>query len=247
MTRSKIRLGVNIDHIAFIKKSRDTDFPNLQEAVLICQDAGADLITIHLREDRRHIQDDDAITIRNCCERLNFEMANTDEMIEFAIKLKPNYCCIVPEKRDEKTTEGGLRVTNLTNDEKLYLSNNIKLLKDNDIEVSLFIDPVKENIISCKNLGAQTIELHTGNYANQTDPHLAKIELEKLIESAIHAEKCGLKVNAGHGLNYTNLREILCIPYLNEVNIGHSIIAESVFVGLKDAIKKIKSIIDSCD
>ena len=174
-------------------------------------------------------------------------MANTDEMVEFATKLKPNYCCIVPEKRDEKTTEGGLRVTNLTNDEELYLSSNIELLKDHDIEVSLFIDPGKENVIGCKNLGAQTIELHTGKYANQKNPNLAKIELEKLIESSIYANECGLKINAGHGLNSTNLKEILSIPFLNEVNIGHSIISDAVFIGLKDAIIKIKSIIDSCD
>ena len=242
----KIKLGVNIDHIAFIKKSRDTDYPDLAEAVSVCQASGADSITIHLREDRRHVQDNDAILIRKHSKILNFEMANTLEMVDFALNLKPNYCCIVPEKRDERTTEGGLSLTSLSEEKKDNLANNINLLKKNKIEVSLFIDPLEEEIKIAKDLGAQAVELHTGTYANSRSDQMRN-ELEKLIKSSNYAHNISLKVNAGHGLHSDNILEICKIPNINELNIGHSIIADSIFLGLSDAIKKIKRIISNCD
>ena len=247
MKKSHIRLGVNIDHIAFIKKARETNYPNLCRAVEICEDAGADVITIHLREDRRHIQDKDAYQIRQCCKELNFEMANTLEMVKIAKDLAPNYCCIVPEKREEKTTEGGLNLSDLPTSSKTIFKDNISLLKDTGIEVSLFINPTRNDIEISKELGAQAVELHTGSFSDTTDENQLKIEFDKLSDSSIYAHDMGLKVNAGHGLNYMNIGKIAKLPYINELNIGHSIVAESVFCGLKDAIIKIKRIIESCD
>ena len=243
---SKIKLGVNIDHIAFIKKSRDTKYPDLREAVSICESSGADSITIHLREDRRHIQDQDAILIRKNAKKLNFEMANTSEMVDFATNLGPDFCCIVPEKRDERTTEGGLNLCMMPDSQKNNLADNIKKLNDKNIEVSLFIDPVKDEIEIAKNVGAQSIELHTGAYANSKDNQVM-IEIEKLKTASNYAHNLSLKVNAGHGLHYNNISEICKIQYISELNIGHSIIAESIFLGLGDAIKKMKRIINSCD
>ena len=201
MANKKIRLGVNIDHVAFIKTSRNTMYPNLLDAVRIAEEAGADLITIHLREDRRHIQDNDALDIRKFAKILNFEMANTNEMIKFAMDLKPDFCCIVPEKREEKTTEGGLSLKTYTDKQLILLEKTISDFKLNDIKTSLFIDPNTESIDIAKNVGADLVELHTGRYAN----------------------------------------------FFNEINIGHAIIAQAVFTGLKDAIKKIISIINNCD
>ena len=247
MTTSSVLLGVNIDHVAFIKKSRETSYPDLIQAVKICEKSGADSITIHLREDRRHIQDVDAIEIRDHCKKLNFEMANTQEMIAFALKLKPNFCCFVPEKRDEKTTEGGLALREMTKAQETQFKNNIEMLKNNGIEVSLFIDPDEKSVKKSKQLGASSIELHTGPYAICYESNNYQKELKKLTDCANLANNLFLKVNAGHGLNYKNLCPILKLPHLNELNIGHAIIAESVFVGLDDAIKKIKRIIDNSD
>tara|TARA_B100000401_G_C52762628_1_gene698999 strand:- start:464 stop:1198 length:735 start_codon:yes stop_codon:yes gene_type:complete len=243
---NKIKLGVNIDHIAFIKKSRDTNYPDLREAVSICESSGADSITIHLREDRRHIQDEDAILIRKYAKKLNFEMANTSEMVNFAVDLKPDFCCIVPEKRDERTTEGGLTLCTMSDSQKNNLANNIKILKDKNIEVSLFIDPVKDEIKIAKNVGAQSIELHTGTYANSKNNQV-NFEIDKLKIASNYAHSLSLKVNAGHGLHYSNTSAICKIKYISELNIGHSIIAESIFLGLSDAIKKMKGIINNCD
>ena len=247
MTASSVLLGVNIDHIAFIKKSRDTSYPNLIQAVKICEKSGADSITIHLREDRRHIQDDDAIEIRHHCKKLNFEMANTEEMVAFALSPKPNFCCFVPENRDEKTTEGGLALNEMTQTQEKLLRKNIERLKDIGTDVSLFIDPDEGSITKSKQLGASSIELHTGPYAINYELNNYQSEFKKLVDAANLANDLSLKVNAGHGLNYENLHQILKLPYLNELNIGHAIIAESVFIGLDDAIKKIKRIIDNCD
>ena len=243
---NKIKLGVNIDHIAFIKKSRDTNYPDLREAVSICESSGADSITIHLREDRRHIQDEDAILIRKYAKKLNFEMANTSEMVNFAVDLKPDFCCIVPEKRDERTTEGGLTLCTMSDSQKNNLANNIKILKDKNIEVSLFIDPVKDEIKIAKNVGAQSVELHTGTYAISKNNQV-NFEIDKLKIASNYAHSLSLKVNAGHGLHYSNTSAICKIKYISELNIGHSIIAESIFLGLSDAIKKMKGIINNCD
>ena len=247
MANKKIRLGVNIDHIAFIKKSRDTMFPNLLDAVRIAEDAGADLITIHLREDRRHIQDNDALDIRKYAKVLNFEMANTTEMIKFAIDLKPDFCCIVPEKREEKTTEGGLSLNTYSDKQLALLEKTISSFKSNNIKTSLFIDPNTESIDIAKNVGATLVELHTGRYANLFNTINEFDCLDEIILASNHAHSKGLLVNAGHGLNYENLTEICKIEHVNEINIGHAIIAQAVFTGLKDAITKIISIINNCD
>lgn len=247
MRNKKIKLGVNLDHIAFIKKSRDTMYPNLADAVRITEEAGADSITIHLREDRRHVQDKDAIEIRECAKVLNFEMANTSEMIDFALKLKPDYCCIVPEKRDEKTTEGGLILPSTNTLKFKNFSENIEKLSNEGIKVSLFIDPNVESVQRSKDLGANIIELHTGHYANEFNTINEFEMIDNIVSSAEFADKLGLLVNAGHGLNYENLNQVCKIQSLNELNIGHSIISQAVFTGLKDAIVKIISIINNSD
>jgi len=247
MNKNRIRLGVNLDHIAFIKKSRDTVYPSLSEAVNISEKAGANLITIHLREDRRHIQEEDAYEIKKCANTVNLEMANTSEMVEFAIDLKPHYVCIVPEKREEKTTEGGLNLTNISLTDHNFLRDNIKILKEKNIKVSLFVNPEIQDIEQSKQLGADIVELHTGPYANVFGTNDEEREYQKLKIAAKHAHETGLVVNAGHGLNYTNLGRICKIQNLNELNIGHSIIANAVFIGLKDAIEKIIRIINNCD
>lgn len=247
MANKKIRLGVNIDHIAFIKKSRDTLYPNLLDAVRISEHAGADLITIHLREDRRHIQDKDALDIRQYAKVLNFEMANTVEMIQFAIDLKPDFCCIVPEKREEKTTEGGLSLSSYTNKQIVSLKTTIADFRNHKIKTSLFIDPDNRSIDIAKDVGADLVELHTGKYANQFNTINEFEALEEITSASRYAHSKDLLVNVGHGLNYENLSEICKLDYINEVNIGHAIIAQAVFTGLDDAIKKIISIINNCD
>ena len=247
MANKKIRLGVNIDHIAFIKKSRDTLYPNLLDAVRISEHAGADLITIHLREDRRHIQDKDALDIRQYAKVLNFEMANTVEMIQFAIDLKPDFCCIVPEKREEKTTEGGLSLSSYTNKQIVSLKTTIADFRNHKIKTSLFIDPDNKSIDIAKDVGADLVELHTGKYANQFNTINEFEALEEITSASRYAHSKNLLVNVGHGLNYENLSEICKLDYINEVNIGHAIIAQAVFTGLDDAIKKIISIINNCD
>ena len=247
MANKKIRLGVNIDHIAFIKKSRDTLYPNLLDAVRISEHAGADLITIHLREDRRHIQDKDALDIRQYAKVLNFEMANTVEMIQFAIDLKPDFCCIVPEKREEKTTEGGLSLSSYTDKQIASLKRTITDFRNHKIKTSLFIDPDNRSIDIAKDVGADLVELHTGKYANQFNTINEFEALEEITSASRYAHSKDLLVNVGHGLNYENLSEICKLDHINEVNIGHAIIAQAVFTGLNDAIKKIISIIDNCD
>ena len=247
MANKKIRLGVNIDHIAFIKKSRDTLYPNLLDAVRISEHAGADLITIHLREDRRHIQDKDALDIRQYAKVLNFEMANTVEMIQFAIDLKPDFCCIVPEKREEKTTEGGLSLSSYTDKQIASLKRTITDFRNNKIKTSLFIDPDNRSIDIAKDVGADLVELHTGKYANQFNTINEFEALEEITSASRYDHSKDLLVNVGHGLNYENLSEICKLDHINEVNIGHAIIAQAVFTGLNDAIKKIISIINNCD
>ncbi len=243
----EIRLGVNIDHIAFIKKSRGVLYPSLIEAVKICESAKADLITIHLREDRRHIQDKDVIEIRNNAKTLNLEMAHTTEMIDIAIKTKPNFCCIVPEKRNEVTTEEGLNLSGIKTNDLQRLKDTISKFSDHEIKTSLFINPDKKQIELAKQVGAQLVELHTGFYANSTTPDERANALNRLEEASIFACENDLLVNAGHGLNYDNVKPICKIININELNIGHSIVARSVFVGLKDAIRQMISIMRSCD
>ncbi len=235
-----IELGVNIDHVATLREVRKTIEPDPVYAAVEAELGGADGITIHLREDRRHIQERDLKLLRQIIKtKLNLEMALNDEVIKIALDVKPDIVCIVPERREEITTEGGLDAKNNKN----KLKETIKLLNKEGILVSVFVDPEKEQIEICRECGAQYIELHTGSYANSFHPLKPTKEYDKLKESAIFAYSIGLIVNAGHGLNYQNVGPICKIPHINELNIGHSIIGRSIFIGLRNAVKEMKEII----
>ena len=234
-------LGVNIDHIANVRQARKTVEPDPVQFAFLAELGGADSITVHLREDRRHIQDRDVFLLKETIKtKLNLEMAATDEMLEIAKKLLPDYVTLVPEKREEVTTEGGLDIkSNVKN-----LKNFVRNLKDSNIKVSAFIDPLSEQINFSKEIGFDFIELHTGKYAELTgyDQH---VELQKIVESTIEANDLGLVVNAGHGLNYNNVKEIASINNINELNIGHSIVARALAVGLEKSVREMKSLITS--
>lgn len=234
-----MRLGVNIDHVATLRNARGDRYPDLMRAAEIVKQAGGDLITIHLREDRRHIKDEDAMAIIQAkILPVNLEIAATDEMLAFALKYKPHYVCFVPEKREEITTEGGLDL--LKSYEKL--EKYTKELQNNKINVSFFIEADSHQIHAAKDLGANAIELHTGSYASaQGDDALYK--LEKIQEAAVVACHIGLNVHAGHGLSYDNVEKIAAIKEIEELNIGHFLISEAIFIGLDNAIKKMISII----
>jgi pyridoxine 5-phosphate synthase len=239
-----IYLGVNIDHVATLRQARgNVPYPDPVQAALLAESAGADGITVHLREDRRHIQERDVKLLSQLIQtRLNFEMAVTQEMVDFALEIKPTYVCLVPEKREELTTEGGLDVVKYFDKIKKYT----QLLQDNHIQVSLFIDPDSEQIRAAKNTGAKLIELHTGAYAEASLDKHNKLsynqELEKIKKSAKLAHELGLIVNAGHGLTYHNVGEIAKIPELYELNIGHCIVAQALFDGFEKAVSKMKAI-----
>lgn len=230
-------LGVNIDHVATLRNARGGVEPDVLTAARICKLCGVESITTHLREDRRHIKDEDVEAIRMLPHvRLNLEMAMTDEMQEIAIKLRPHAVCIVPEKRQELTTEGGLDVEG-------QLDKAIKFTKpllEKNIEVSFFIDPDIHQISAVSKTGAPFIELHTGRYSETFGTAEEEKSFNDLKGAAIFAQNFGLKVNAGHGLNYKNVKRMHEIPNLVELNIGHSIIARSIFVGLEQAIKEMK-------
>lgn len=233
-------LGVNIDHIATIRNARGGSEPDILQAAMICQEAHAHGITVHLREDRRHIKDNDVYNIKkNVKCSLNLEMAATDEMQKIALDILPQCCCIVPEKRQELTTEGGLDVKGQFEKIKQF----VKPLVENGIQVSLFIDPDMEQVEAAYNTGSQFIELHTGSYAEAFGCASEEHEFIKLKNAAIHAQELGLKVNAGHGLNYENVFRMKEIPGLVELNIGHSIISRAIFTGLKSAIIDMKNLI----
>ncbi len=241
-TQSSILLGVNVDHVATLRQAREIDYPDPIEAALIAEENGADSITVHLREDRRHIQDHDVerlVAVSNS--RVNLEMASTKEMINIACSLKPYDCCLVPEKREELTTEGGLDV--MQNIDELSIS--IQRLKKSGIRVSLFIDPDPKQIESSLMAGANAVEIHTGLYADSLNPNDQDYELERIKECAKHAKKIGLHVNAGHGLNYQNTASISSIPEITELNIGHAIVARSVITGMAEAVKEMKTIMES--
>ena len=239
MNTSNILLGVNIDHICTIRQARGTRYPDPVQAALIAEQAGADGITAHLREDRRHIQDKDLFLLKETLQtRLNMEMAVTDEMIGIALKVKPFACCLVPEKREELTTEGGLEIAgNMSR-----MRSACATLGNAGIEVSLFIDPDKEQIDAAVSAGAPVIELHTGCYADATTAEEKNTELVRIIEAAKYAHSAGLQVNAGHGLNFHNVEDICAIPEIVELNIGHSIIAQALFVGLAQAVSDLKTV-----
>lgn len=233
------KLGVNIDHIATLRQARKEKEPDLLTAAKIAIDCGADRITIHLREDRRHIQDHDVYTLASHIPHLNLEMAASDEIVKIACSIKPSFCCLVPEKREELTTEGGLNI--IQNQTKL--STIIQQLTQTGINVSLFIDPEKNQIQAAKATGAGWIEIHTGKYANAKDPIQQAKELRTIETAARFAADIGLHVNAGHGLNYDNVKNIAKIPEIEELNIGHSIISRALFVGFKTAVLEIKQLI----
>ena len=226
-----IKLGVNIDHVATLRQARKTVFPDPVEAALICQSAGAHGITAHLREDRRHIQDDDMRRLARTVKRLNMEMAVTEEMVKIAVKLRPHSCCLVPEKRQELTTEGGLDVVGGFKN----IAPAVKKLQRAGIIVSLFIDPESEQISASSESGAEFIELHTGTFADSRGSAV-NLELKRLRKAAEFADEIGLKVNAGHGIDYKNIEGIITIPFLCELNIGHSIVSRAVLIGMKEAV-----------
>lgn len=233
----EILLGVNIDHVATLRQARHTRYPDPIEAVYAAENGGADGITIHLREDRRHIQERDVELIQQILlTRLNLEMAVTNKMLEFATKIRPLHCCFVPEKREELTTEGGLNV--IADEERIRAA--CQQMADNHIEVSLFIDPDLDQIDAAIRCKAPAIEIHTGKFADAKDPSETAAELQRITHAAKIAHQAGLIVNAGHGLNYKNVHAIAKIPEINELNIGHSIIARAIFMGLENAVREIK-------
>ena len=229
-----VLLGVNIDHVATVRQARGTDYPSIVEAAALAKRAGADSITIHLREDRRHIQDADveALCAAGDC-RLNLEIAITAEMIGIALQHKPSDVCLVPEKREEVTTEGGLDV--VSNREAVEAT--VGLLTSAGIRVSLFIDPDPFQIEAAKSCGAPVVELHTGAYAEAAGSAQRK-ELERLRAACELAHAKGIQVNAGHGLHYENVQDVALLPHMTELNIGHSIVARAIFVGLEAAIRE---------
>ncbi len=235
-----MRLGVNIDHVATIRNARGVSYPSPLEAALTAETHGADSITLHLREDRRHIRDDDVWQIRSALRtKMNLEMALTEEMLDFALQVKPHDVCIVPEQREELTTEGGLDVAGLFEKTRDF----VQRLKEEDIRVSLFIDPNIDQIEAAKETAADFVELHTGAYANAATDEERRVELERIEESCYDSVELGLGVNAGHGLNYHNVAPIAAISPIRELNIGHAIIAQALMVGLPRAVRDMKDLI----
>jgi len=233
-------LGVNIDHVATLRQARGTFYPDPANAALIAQNSGADAITVHLREDRRHIQDRDVhVLLRDLIIRLNLEMAVTEEMVAIACEARPSDCCLVPEKREELTTEGGLDV--VANRDSVASA--CERLLAAGVRVSLFIDPEERQIEAAHSIGAPVIEIHTGAYADAADPEIAEEELERVRSAAEYAASLGLVVNAGHGLHYDNVKPVAAIPEIVELNIGHSIVARSVFDGFATAVRDMKRLI----
>lgn len=233
-------LGVNIDHVATLRQARGTEYPDPLQAALAAEDAGADYITLHLREDRRHIQDRDVVAIRKALRtRMNLEAAVTPEMIAFARRVRPQDVCLVPERRAELTTEGGLDVAGRFRS----VERACRDLGAAGIRVSLFIDAERRQIDAAAAAGAPVVELHTGSYAGARSPTSRARQLEKIRAAAEYATGKNLSVNAGHGLNYANVQPIVAIPQIRELNIGHAIVARSVFVGMAQAVRELKALI----
>lgn len=235
-----MRLGVNVDHVATIRQARRTVEPEPVYAALLAQEALADGVTVHLREDRRHIQDSDVYQIKSIIKiPLNLEMSLNEGIVKVALDAKPHQATIVPENRQEVTTEGGLDVA--ANSERV--KEVIERLRGVGISVSLFIDPLEWQVDEAKAVGADAVEFHTGNYANAKNPREKELELGKLIDACKYAKSLGLHVHAGHGLTYENVKPVAAIEEIEELNIGHSIIAKSVFVGLKEAVRLMRQLI----
>jgi pyridoxine 5-phosphate synthase len=240
-SKQRVELGVNIDHVATLRQARGTRYPDPVMAALICEQAGADGITLHLREDRRHIQDADVERLIAATQtRVNLEMAATDEMVAIACRLRPAHCCLVPEKRAELTTEGGLDVVG----KLAELRRQCARLNEAGIAVSLFIDADAAQIAAARDSGASTIELHTGHYADASGDD-QKQELERIAKGLEAGRASGLIVNAGHGLHYHNTQALVALGGFHELNIGHSIIARAVFTGLDQAVRDMKALISS--
>jgi pyridoxine 5-phosphate synthase len=232
----KLRLGINIDHVATLRNARGGEHPCPIRAALLAKEAGADSITAHLREDRRHIKDHDIERLKHEVELpLNLEMAMTDEMLAIALKVKPHAVCLVPEKRAELTTEGGLDALRMEKELKPF----VRKLQDNGSRVSLFIAPDAAQVDAAKRIGARAVELHTGHYCHLLGKGREE-ERHRLSEAAMLAQARGMEVHAGHGLNYENVTSIAAIPEIVELNIGHFLIGEAVFVGLRESIEKMR-------
>ncbi len=236
---ASLDLGVNIDHVATLRNARGTSYPDPIQAALQAEQAGADAITLHLREDRRHIKDADVEAIRpQLTTRMNLESAVTAEMLDFACRIRPQDVCLVPERREEITTEGGLDVVR----HFAQVRAAVLQLQQQNIRVSLFIDADSEQITAAAEAGAPVIELHTGRYADAHDQVTQKKEYDRIVNGVTAGIRAGLKVNAGHGLHYTNVQAIAAIPDITELNIGHAIVAHAVFVGWQNAVREMKAI-----
>jgi pyridoxine 5-phosphate synthase len=232
-----IYLGVNIDHIATLRQARKTRYPSPVEAALAAETAGADSITLHLREDRRHIQDDDVAILRRVLKtKMNLEMAVTEEMIAIALATRPQDVCLVPEKREELTTEGGLDVKG----QAAKMTDACARLAAADIRVSLFIDPDFAQLDAARAAGAPVVEIHTGAYADADTDAARHAEFERIRQAVAYGRSLGLTVNAGHGLTYHNVGAVAALPGIHELNIGHAIVAQALFVGWKDAVAEMK-------
>ena len=242
MNDSKLlKLGVNIDHVATIRQARGTRYPEPLHAALIAEQHGADSITLHLREDRRHIQQRDVIMLKDMLNtRMNLEMAVTDEMIQFACDVKPADCCLVPERREELTTEGGLNVVAQTDKIKQVCQR----LADAGIRVSLFIDANAQQIQAAAECGAPVIEIHTGHYADASSARAKYKEYEHIIQAVQTGTQLGLEVNAGHGLDYHNVHDIAVIRDVQELNIGHAIVSRAIFTGMAEAVSEMKRLMN---
>ncbi|OBU07410.1 pyridoxine 5'-phosphate synthase [Morganella psychrotolerans] len=237
---SEVLLGINIDHIATVRNARGTNYPDPVQAAFVAEQAGAEGITVHLREDRRHITDRDVELLRQTIQtRMNLEMAVTDEMVDIACRIKPVFCCLVPEKRQEVTTEGGLDVAG----QKEKIARAVKRLTEAGIKVSLFIDPDHTQIDAADDVGAPFIEIHTGAYADAATSQEEDKEFIRIKDAVAYAAGKGLTVNAGHGLNYHNVQRIAALPAIYELNIGHAIIGRAVFSGLAAAVAEMKTLL----
>ena len=234
-----ILLGVNIDHVATLRQARGTRYPDPVQAAIEAEQAGADAITLHLREDRRHIQDRDVFMLRDLLQtRMNLEMAVTDEMLAIASQVKPHDCCLVPEKREELTTEGGLDIKGQLSRMQQACSR----LADADVRVSLFIDPDPEQVLASAEVGAPVIEIHTGRFADAETAQQRRHEFDRICLAVEAGVKAGLHVNAGHGLHYHNVESIAALTDIRELNIGHAIIARAVFTGLQESVREMKKL-----
>jgi len=237
----EILLGVNIDHVATIRQARGTRYPEPIQAALVAEQAGADAITLHLREDRRHIQDRDVEVLRDILQtRMNLEMAATEAMGVIARRIRPAECCLVPERREELTTEGGLDVAG----SRAHLRDFCATLAKAGVRVSLFIDPDPLQLEAAREVGAPVVEIHTGRYADARDPATRAVELERIRRAVDQGVGLGLRVNAGHGLDYHNVKAVAAIPGVSELNIGHAIVARAIFSGLHAAVRDMKQLIN---